>query len=74
MSALPPKADIDHDGGNVCFVPLADIATGHSTNSRPAKVRDGKTQRLSGREIDYQYNLLRLLDREIRWIASVRHA
>jgi hypothetical protein len=28
MSALPPKADIDHDGGNVCFVPKADILTG----------------------------------------------
>jgi hypothetical protein len=26
MSALPPKADIDHDGGNVRFVPKADIA------------------------------------------------
>jgi hypothetical protein len=25
MSALPPKADIDQDGGNVCFVPKADI-------------------------------------------------
>jgi hypothetical protein len=25
MSALPPKADIVHDGGNVCFVPIADI-------------------------------------------------
>jgi hypothetical protein len=24
-SALPPKADIDHDGGNVRFVPKADI-------------------------------------------------
>jgi hypothetical protein len=26
MSALPAKADIDHDGGNVRFVPIADIA------------------------------------------------
>jgi hypothetical protein len=25
MSALPPKADIVHDGGNVRFVPKADI-------------------------------------------------
>ena len=25
MSALPPKADIDCDGGNVRFVPKADI-------------------------------------------------
>src|SRR5262249_31494563 len=25
MSALPPKADIDHDGRDVCFVPEADI-------------------------------------------------
>jgi hypothetical protein len=25
MSALPPKADIDHDGGNVRFVPIVDI-------------------------------------------------
>jgi len=25
MSALPPKADIVHSGGNVRFVPLADI-------------------------------------------------
>jgi hypothetical protein len=25
MSALPPKADIDHGGGNVRFVPKADI-------------------------------------------------
>ena len=28
MSALPPKADIDHDGDNVHFVPQADIAFG----------------------------------------------
>jgi hypothetical protein len=33
MSALPPKADMDHNGWDVRFVPLADIATGHSTNS-----------------------------------------
>jgi len=26
MSALPPKADIDRRLGNVCFVPIADIA------------------------------------------------
>jgi hypothetical protein len=25
MSALPPNADVDHDNGNVCFVPLADM-------------------------------------------------
>jgi hypothetical protein len=25
MSALPPKADIPPHGGNVCFVPKADI-------------------------------------------------
>jgi len=66
MSALPLIADIDDRECHVRFVPLADFATGH--------LRDGKTQGLSGREIDYQCNLLRLLDREIRWIASVRHA
>jgi hypothetical protein len=27
MSALPPKADIDRDGGNVRFVPKADISS-----------------------------------------------
>jgi hypothetical protein len=26
MSALPPKADINHSAWNVCFVPIADIA------------------------------------------------
>jgi hypothetical protein len=26
MSVLPPKADIDHDGGNVRFVPRADVS------------------------------------------------
>jgi hypothetical protein len=25
MSALPPKADIDHYGRDVCFVPKADM-------------------------------------------------
>jgi hypothetical protein len=25
MSALPPKADMDHHGRDVCFVPKADI-------------------------------------------------
>ena len=25
MSALPPKADVVQQGGNVCFVPKADI-------------------------------------------------
>jgi hypothetical protein len=33
MSALPPKADIVHDGGNVRFVPKADIALRHSITS-----------------------------------------
>jgi hypothetical protein len=27
MSALPPKADIDRQLWNVCFVPIADIGT-----------------------------------------------
>ena len=27
MSALPPKADMDQDGRDVCFVPKADIGT-----------------------------------------------
>jgi hypothetical protein len=25
MSALPPKTEIGYDGGDVCFVPIADI-------------------------------------------------
>jgi len=28
MSALPPKADIETQSRNVCFVPIADISTG----------------------------------------------
>ena len=28
MSALPPKADMDHSGCDVRFVPLADIERG----------------------------------------------
>jgi hypothetical protein len=37
MSALPPKADIVHDGGDVRFVPEADIALRHSiaSSARP---------------------------------------
>ena len=27
MSALPPKADMDQHGGDVCFVPKADMPT-----------------------------------------------
>jgi hypothetical protein len=27
MSALPPKADIDRSGWNVCFVPEANVVT-----------------------------------------------
>jgi hypothetical protein len=33
MSALPPKADIVHGGGNVCFVPKADSRTAANTLS-----------------------------------------
>jgi hypothetical protein len=33
MSALPPKADIDHHGGNVRFVPKADIRPYSITSS-----------------------------------------
>jgi hypothetical protein len=27
MSALPPKADVDHHGRDVCFVPQGDIGS-----------------------------------------------
>ena len=50
MSALPPKADIDQHGRNVCFVPKADIGTqppdvrfvpkadiGHRNKKRPIR-------------------------------------
>ena len=33
MSALPPKADIVQHGGNVRFVPIADIGVGRSSKS-----------------------------------------
>jgi hypothetical protein len=33
MSALPPKADIVHGGGNVRFVPKADMVTLYSITS-----------------------------------------
>jgi hypothetical protein len=34
MSALPPKADIDHDGGDVRFVPKADIGPSITSSAR----------------------------------------
>jgi hypothetical protein len=43
MSALPPKADIVQHGGDVRFVPIADICTaeitGGSTNESARNVR-----------------------------------
>jgi hypothetical protein len=35
MSALPPKADMGHDGWDVCFVPIADISVGETWRQGP---------------------------------------
>jgi hypothetical protein len=40
MSALPPKADIDHDASDVRFVPEADT-TLHLIRLAPAVMRQG---------------------------------
>jgi hypothetical protein len=46
MSALPPKADIGHDGGNVRFVPKADIQESARTQR---KCQNFAHSRCSGR-------------------------
>jgi hypothetical protein len=46
MSALPPKADIVHGGGNVRFVPEADIGQRQSIPSSPIAI--ALPQSLSG--------------------------
>ena len=47
MSALPPKADMDHHGRDVRFVPKADMAPGHSITSSARESTDGGTVRPS---------------------------
>ena len=47
MSALPPKADMDHHGRDVRFVPKADICTAaiFSLFDHPVGARDPQTTR-----------------------------
>ena len=47
MSAFPPKADIDHGGGNVRFVPKADIAA-DQRNVRFIAIFAGRPSRSPG--------------------------
>ena len=60
MSALPPKADIGTQSGNVRFVPKADIMQcskmlplfNHLIDARQERFWDSEADRLGGREID----------------------
>jgi hypothetical protein len=50
MSALPPKADIVHDGGNVRFVPKAEVIepNGRRRIIATSVSLDGSSMRLLG--------------------------
>jgi hypothetical protein len=59
MSALPPKADIVRHGGNVRFVPKADICGAakedlfdHLVGAGKQRLRNGQTNCLGTFEID----------------------
>jgi hypothetical protein len=72
MSALPPKADIVRRGGNVCFVPKADIARRDKRHLFDHCVGNGKdarwdcqAKRLGRLEIDDQLEFGRLKHRKI---------
>jgi hypothetical protein len=62
MSALPPKADIVHGGGNVRFVPKADSCTAAKLAlfDRPVAHRWKCTKDLGGLRINYELNLCSL--------------
>jgi hypothetical protein len=67
MSALPPKADIDHEGGNVRFVPKADIASSlnYLVGAGEHGLRNSQTERLRGLEINHQLVLGWRLHRQV---------
>jgi hypothetical protein len=69
MSALPPKADIARNGGNVRFVPKADSCTAakrrlfnHLVSDRDQRLTDCQPECLGGPEVDDQVKFDRLHD------------
>jgi hypothetical protein len=50
MSALPPKADMDHHGRDVCFVPKADMPLSTNSTRVTASSRRGQCAFLWGKE------------------------
>ena len=70
MSALPPKADMEQQGGDVRFVPKADICGAanstlfdHLVGARQQRLRDGDAERFRRLEIDRQFKFGRRLHR-----------
>lgn len=82
MSALPPKADIDHDGGNVRFVPKADVSNRskkclYSITSSARANTLGGTSKASALEVlmlSTGFVFRRSLHREVGWFLAFQDA
>ena len=71
MSALPPKADMDQQGCDVCFVPKADIVRcgentsllDHLVGGGEQGLRERQAKRLGGLEVEDKLEFGRLFNR-----------
>jgi hypothetical protein len=70
MSALPPKADIARHGGNVRFVPKADIASllDHLVGAGEQGGRQLEAKGFGHGQIDGQFKVCRLLNWKVGWL------
>jgi hypothetical protein len=73
MSALLPKADMCGALADVCFRPIADIASfDHFVGDGEDSRRDGQAKRLGGLKVDDKLELGRQYDRKVSWLFPLR--
>src|SRR5215813_11467154 len=76
MSALPPKADMCAAQAYVCFGPKADIRQlfDHRIGALLEMDRHIKAKRLSGFQIDHQFEFDRSLHGKLTWLLALKNA
>src|SRR6516225_9049450 len=77
MSALPPKADIGTQSGNVRFVPKADITSGlidYFISAAEQRRRHGEAEHSGGARIDDQLELVRFDNWQLRRLGTLKDA